>query len=479
MRRDDEQLEDAVSSMSASNQLPILIADDQRDVLEALRLLLKTEGMSSVSVGSPDAALEAVRGREFAAVLMDLNYTRDTTSGAEGMELLEKLRAIDANLPVVVMTAWGTIDLAVRAMRLGAGDFIEKPWENNRLMSILRNQVALGESRREARRLGRAVEILSGGDDDEFIAASKSMQPVLEMIRRVAPSDANVLILGENGTGKGVVADRLHRASSRAGQPFVKVNMGAIAESVFESEMFGHVRGAFTDAKNDRVGRFEVADRGSLFLDEIGNIPVSQQPKLLRVLEDGELERLGSSRTIKVNVRVISATNADLTSDVARGAFRKDLLFRLNTVEIRLPPLRERQEDIVPMARRFLASVARRYRKDGVKLAASAERNLLAYSWPGNVRELSHVIERAVLMSGTGEIADLDFSLAQSPPATAGGPAPGTAAAMEEMTLDQAEEMMVRHALEKSAGNVQRAAELLGLSRAALYRRLEKFGISD
>ena len=462
--------------MSAPAQLPILIADDQRDVLEALRLLLKTEGMASVTVGSPEAALEAVRGREFAAVLMDLNYRRDTTSGQEGMELLEKLRAIDAQLPIVVMTAWGTIDLAVQAMRLGAGDFIEKPWDNNRLMSVLRNQVALGASRRRATRLERAVEILSGGDDEEFIAGSKAMQPVLEMIRRVAPSDANVLILGENGTGKGVVADRLHRGSPRAALPFVKVNMGAIAESVFESEMFGHVRGAFTDAKNDRVGRFEVADRGSLFLDEIGNIPISQQPKLLRVLEDGELERLGSSRTIKVDVRVISATNADLSTDVGRGAFRKDLLFRLNTVEIRLPPLRERREDIVPMARRFLASVARRYRRDGVKLAASAERDMLAYSWPGNVRELSHVIERAVLMSAADEIADLDFSLVHGDTAATAAPA-SAASVVEEMTLDQAEEMMVRHALERSGGNVQKAAELLGLSRAALYRRLEKFGI--
>ena len=460
-------------------ELPILIADDQRDVLEALRFLLKAEGMPSVQAMHPDAVIETLRKQPVAVVLMDLNYTRDTTSGQEGLDLLERIRALDAELPVVVMTAWGTIDIAVEAMRRGANDFVEKPWDNARLLSILRNQAALGATRKRAQKLERENEILRGTDNGEFVAESAAMRPVLDMIQRVGPTEANILILGENGTGKGLIADLIHQNSRRADKPLIKVNMGGIAESVFESEMFGHVRGAFTDAKNDRVGRFEVADRGSLFLDEIGNIPVSQQPKLLRVLEDGELERLGSSRTIKVNVRVISATNADLTSDVARGAFRKDLLFRLNTVEIRLPPLRERQEDIVPMARRFLASVARRYRKDGVKLAASAERNLLAYSWPGNVRELSHVIERAVLMSGTGEIADLDFSLAQSPPATAGGPAPGTAAAMEEMTLDQAEEMMVRHALEKSAGNVQRAAELLGLSRAALYRRLEKFGISD
>jgi DNA-binding NtrC family response regulator len=453
-----------------TDPLPILIADDQRDVLEALRLLLKAEGLGAVTVNSPEAALEAARTRDFGCALIDLNYTRDTTSGQEGLELLGRLRAQDAGLPVVVMTAWATIDLAVRAMQRGAGDFIEKPWENRRLMSVLRNQLALGAAHRYQRRLERENEILRG-PDEEFVAESAAMQPVLAMIRRVGPADANVLVLGENGTGKGVVARLLHEQSKRADRPFVKVNMGGIAETIFESEMFGHVKGAFTDAKSDRVGRFEVADGGTLFLDEIGNIPVSQQPKLLRVLEDGELERVGSSKTVKVDVRIISATNADLAHDVARGAFRKDLLYRLNTVELRLPPLRDRREDVVPMARRFLAAAGQRYGRPGLRLSAGAERTLLAYAWPGNVRELSHVIERAVLMSQHDEIASLDLAA----PATAAG---ATAAGADETeTLDQAEERMVRRALERSEGNVQRAADMLGLSRAALYRRFEKFGI--
>ncbi len=462
-------------TVMSNTALPILIADDQRDVLEALRLLLKAEGLAAVTVSSPDAALAEARSRELACILIDLNYTRDTTSGREGLDLLAKLVELDAETPVVVMTAWGTIEVAVRAMQAGAGDFIEKPWDNQRLMSVLRNQIALGASRRRTRRLAREVEILQGVDD-EFVAESRAMQPVLELIRRVGPADANVLVLGENGTGKGVVAKLLHDNSRRAAQPFVKVNMGGIAESVFESEMFGHVKGAYTDAKADRVGRFEVADGGTLFLDEIGNIPPSQQPKLLRVLEDGELERLGSSKTVKVDVRIISATNAELAADVARGTFRKDLLFRLNTIEIRLPALRERREDIVPMAQRFLARSAARYGKPSIRFAPSAERALLAYGWPGNVRELSHVVERALLMATADVVDTLEFSL---PDALAPLPASraGIAADGPAETLDEAEERMVRAAMERAEGNVQRAAEVLGLSRAALYRRLEKFGI--
>jgi DNA-binding NtrC family response regulator len=465
-----------------TSPLPILIADDQRDVLEALRLLLKAEAITCVCVTSPDEALEAIRTREFGALLMDLNYTRDTTSGQEGMELLARARAADSELPIVVMTAWGTVDLAVRALHQGAADFIEKPWDNQRLLTILRSQLALGAARRRERRLERENEILRGAEDGDFVAQSKAMQPVLELIRRVAPSDANVLVLGENGTGKGVIAQLLHRNSRRADKAFVKVNMGGIAETIFESEMFGHVRGAFTDAKADRVGRFEVADGGTLFLDEIGNIPVSQQPKLLRVLEDGELERVGSSRTVKVDVRVVSATNADLAAEVQKGTFRKDLLFRLNTVEIRLPPLRERKEDILPLARRFAAHFGQRYLKPEIALTPAAERSLLAYSWPGNVRELSHVIERGVLMSAGGAIDQIEFSLpelglvaaAVAAPALAGGDG-----ALDDLTLDQAEERMIRRALERAEGNIQRAADLLGLSRAALYRRLEKFGIAN
>jgi DNA-binding NtrC family response regulator len=453
----------------------ILVADDQREVREALRLLFKAEGIDAVSVDGPRSATEALRKEPFDAALIDLNYTRDTTSGAEGIELLREIRKIDAELPVVVMTAWGTIDVAVEAMRHGAGDFIEKPWDNQRLMSVIRTQLALADSRDEAAKLKRENEILRGGDDEPFIAESPAMRAVLAQLDRVAPTGANVLILGENGTGKGVIARRLHARSQRAHRPLVKVNMGGIPESVFEAEMFGHVRGAFTDAKTDRIGRFELADGGSLFLDEIANIPLAQQPKLLRVLEDGELERVGSSRTITVDVRLISATNADLAAEVARGAFRRDLLFRLNTVELKLPPLRERDEDIALLAESFLAHFARRYQREKLRFAPTAVSALRAYAWPGNVRELSHVIERAVLMLDGDTIDDAALNL--KPEATHALSGAAALAANGSMTVDEAEEQLVRQALERTGGNIQRAATLLGLSRPSLYRRMEKYGI--
>jgi DNA-binding NtrC family response regulator len=446
--------------------LPILIVDDQRDVLEALRLLLKSEGLASQTVSDPGAALAAVKKSQFALALVDLNYTRDTTSGAEGLELLKNLKRADADLPVVVMTAWGSINLAVEAMRLGAGDFIEKPWDNARLMSVLRNQIALGAALRREQRLQEENTLLRG-EDENFIAGSRVMQSVLALVERVAPTDANVLVLGENGTGKGVVARLIHARSRRAERTLVKVNMGGIPDSIFEAEMFGHVRGAFTDAKTDRIGRFELADGGTLFLDEIANIPPAQQAKLLRVLEDGEFERVGSSRTLKVDVRLIAATNADLAAEVAAGRFRKDLLFRLNTVEVRLPPLRERHEDIIPLAEAFLARSAQRYQRIGMHLSGEARRALEEYPWPGNVRELSHVMERAVLTASAEKIVQLDFSL----PSTQ---APAGAAPVR---LEDAEQDMIRNALERCRGNIQKTAEMLGLSRAALYRRLEKFGI--
>ncbi|MBN8727574.1 MAG: sigma-54-dependent Fis family transcriptional regulator [Xanthomonadales bacterium] len=453
----------------------VLVADDQRDIREALRLLLKAEGIGCVAVDGPAAALEGARRQRFDAALIDLNYSRDTTSGAEGLELLRELRKLDAELPIVVMTAWGTIDIAVEAMRLGAGDFIEKPWDNQRLASILRNQLALGAARRNAQRLAAENALLRGGDEEGFIAASPPMRALMAMLERVAPSDANVLILGENGTGKGVLAKRLHALSRRAERPFVKVNMGGIPESVFEAEMFGHVKGAFTDAKADRIGRFELADGGTLFLDEIANIPPAQQPKLLRVLEDGELERVGSSRTIRVDVRLLSATNADLAADVARGLFRKDLLFRLNTVELRLPPLRERGEDIARLAEAFLARFAARYQRQELRFAPSALRALARYDWPGNVRELSHVIERAALLSDAAELDEDALNLKPPAPHDLSGAA--ALAASESLTVEQAEERMVREALERSGGNIQRAASQLGLSRPSLYRRLAKYGI--
>ena len=467
--------------MPTTDKPNILIADDQRDVREALRLLLKSEGWDCVPVEGPAQAIEAMRRQRFDVALVDLNYTRDTTSGAEGLELLRDLKKIDETVPVVVMTAWGTINLAVEAMQHGAGDFIEKPWDNQRLMSVLGNQLALARAHRREQRLSAENALLRGGGDDGFIAESRSMRTLLETLARVAPSDANVLILGENGTGKGVIAQRLHDASGRAGSSFVKVNMGGIPETVFEAEMFGHVRGAFTDAKSDRIGRFELADGGSLFLDEIANIPLAQQAKLLRVLEDGELERVGSSRTLKVDVRLVSATNADLAAEVARGAFRKDLLFRLNTVELQLPPLRERREDIPLLAESFLARFARRYQRDRLRLAPSAQVALAAHAWPGNVRELSHAIERAVLMCSTNVLDAAAFSLAPGSVSVGQGAIaslpPASSAA--GLTVDQAEEHLVRQALAQSGGNIQRAAAALGLSRPALYRRMEKYGIGD
>ena len=458
--------------MSATG-LRILIADDQPDVLQALRLLLKGEGIACVAVSSPEQALERLRAETFDAALIDLNYSRDTTSGAEGLELLAALRRLDAELPVVVMTAWGSIDIAVKAMQAGAADFIEKPWDNRRLINVLGAQLKLARSRRREQRLDTENRLLRGSDAEPFIAQAPSMQPVMEVLRRVAPSDANVLILGENGTGKGVLARLLHRMSRRSAQTMISVNMGGIAASVFESEMFGHTRGAFTDAKSDRIGRFELADGGTLFLDEIANIPAEQQPKLLRVLEDGELERLGSSRTIKLDVRVVSATNAELPAEVAAGRFRKDLLYRLNTVEIRLPPLRERREDIAAMANDLLARFAKRYQRDSLRLSQSALRALEAWHWPGNVRELSHVVERAVLMTSSSLIEQVDVAPSADSTASLAATTGGGA-----LNLEQSEQAMIRQALAQCEGNIQRTAHLLGLSRGALYRRMEKYGLA-
>lgn len=456
--------------MTRASNPTVLLADDQPDVREALRLLLKSEGIASVGVADPAQALDAVRRREFDCALIDCNYSRDTTSGEEGLALLERLRQLAPDLPVVAMTAWGNVPLTVQAMRAGAADFIEKPWDNARLIGILRAQMALSESARRQRRLEAENALLRNDASGDFIAESLAMRRVLGLIERIAPSDANVLVLGENGTGKGVIAQLVHQRSGRAARSLVKVNMGGIAESVFESEMFGHVRGAYTDAKNERIGRFELADGGTLFLDEVGNVPAAQQPKLLRVLEDGEFERLGSSRTQHVDVRLVSATNADLHADVAAGRFRKDLLYRLNTLEVQLPPLRERSEDILPLAHAFLRRSAQRYGRADLRLAPSAERVLKTWRWPGNVRELQHLMERAALLAEHDQIGAAALSF--------GGPTE-PALDIEGMTLEQAESWLVKRALERHHGHVQHAADDLGISRQSLYRRLEKHDMRD
>jgi DNA-binding NtrC family response regulator len=446
----------------------VLVADDQRDVLEALRLLLKSEGIESETVSSPAAVIAALDRRDFDAVLIDLNYARDTTSGAEGLDLLTRLRDLDESLPVIVMTAWGTVDLAVEAMRRGARDFVQKPWENARLLTTLRSQIALARALRRGQRLEAENRILRLDGQPQMIAESPAMKPVLEVIARVGPSSANVLITGENGSGKGMIARALHAASPRASRPLVTLNAGGISEGVFESELFGHVKGAFTDARSDRVGRFELADGGTLFLDEIANVPAGQQAKLLRVLETGEFERLGSSRTRKSDVRVLSATNADPHAEVAAGRFRQDLLFRLNTIEVRVPPLRERREDIPVLAEHFLGIHARRYKKKVAGFERASLQALMEHPWPGNVRELDHAIERAVLLAPGASIRPAELGLRRDPDA---------AGHLEEMSLEQVEEILVQKAMARFGGNVSEAARALGLSRSALYRRLEKYGV--
>jgi DNA-binding NtrC family response regulator len=446
----------------------ILVADDQADVLEALRLLLKGEGYKAEAVNSPARALAVLEQREFDVVLMDLNYARDTTSGQEGLDLLARIQSLDNTLPVVVMTAWGNIELAVEAMRRGARDFIQKPWDNARLLTIIRTQIELARALRKGRRLEAENELLRGSVGPKIIADSPTMRPVLELINRVGPSDANVLITGENGTGKGVVARALHAVSPRASKPLVVVNMGGLSEGVFESELFGHVKGAFTDAKSDRVGRFELADGGTLFLDEIANIPLNQQTKLLRVLETGEFERVGSSKTHRANVRLISATNADLRAEVEAGKFRQDLLFRLNTVEIHLPPLRERRDDVPPLANHFLQQHAQRYRKRLAGFEPAALQVLQEHPWPGNVRELDHAIERAALMAQGTLVKPGDLGLRVSSE---------SAPRLEEMNLEDVERFLIRKTLARFDGNAKKAADALGLSRSAFYRRLEKYGL--
>ncbi len=446
----------------------ILIADDQPDLLESLRLLLKGEGYRIQAATSPAGVLTALEERDFDVLLMDLNYARDTTSGREGLDLLSKIQVLDANLPIVVMTAWANVELAVEAMRRGARDFVQKPWENQRLVSILRTQVELGRALRKGRLLEAENRALRDDGRPELVAESSAMKPVLQVIERVGPSDANVLITGENGSGKQVVAAALHAASTRSGRSMVTVNAGGLSESLFESELFGHVKGAFTDAKTDRVGRFEMADGGTLFLDEIANISPKQQARLLRVLETGELERVGSSRTRKVSVRILSATNADLREEVGTGRFRQDLLFRLNTIEIRVPSLRERREDILPLAGHFLRQHSRRYRKRASAFDNAATQALLEHGWPGNVRELDHLVERGVLMSQGEVVRAADLAL------RAGTPPPGR---LEEMSLEEVEITLIRKALAKFGGNVTQAAQALGLSRSALYRRIQRYAL--
>jgi DNA-binding NtrC family response regulator len=453
--------------MRREEMIRILIADDQRDVLEALRILLKGEGYQTEAATSLAGIFNSLEKKEYALLLMDLNYARDTTSGQEGLSAIPRIRQIDNTLPIVVMTAWATVELAVEAMKRGARDFVTKPWDNQRLLAIVRTQIELASALRRERKLEAENELLRG-TMPSLIADSAAMRPVIEMISRVAPSDANILITGENGTGKSLIARAIHAVSPRAPHAMITVNMGGLSETLFESELFGHVKGAFTDAKTDRAGRFELADESTLFMDEIANIPLAQQAKLLRVIETGDFERVGSSKTLHANVRIISATNSNLEHEVAASRFRQDLLFRLNTIQITLPPLRERRDDIMPLANSFLAQHAERYRKQLAGFDETARERLLQHRFPGNVRELDHIVERAVLMTQDRQIGGNDLGLAND------GREPRN---LEEMGLEEVEAFLIKKALARNDGNARKAAEALGLSRSAFYRRLQQYGL--
>jgi DNA-binding NtrC family response regulator len=460
--------------MSGTPAHRILIADDHADIIEALRLLLKNEGYQTEAVKSPAAAVKAVEARDYSLALIDLNYARDTTSGKEGLDLLSKLQSIDPTLPVVIMTAWANVELAVEAMRRGARDFIAKPWENLRLIAIVKNQIELGGTVRAYRRLEQENQLLRGKQGPALIAQSAAMRPVLELIARVGPSDANVLITGENGTGKGLVAQAIHAVSARGTRPFISVNMGGLPEGVFESELFGHVRGAFTGATSNRRGLFEEAAGGTIFLDEIGELPLSLQPKLLRALEGREVRPVGSNAPRAIDVRVVAATNRRLARAVNDGSFREDLYYRLAVVEIVLPPLRDRAEDIVTLANLFHAGITG---ADGT-LSPQVLESLRSRSWPGNVRELRNFVERSALLGWTTP------EPVEAPPA----PAPATsleALASADLPLKEArdhclvrfEALYITALLRKTRGNVTRAAGLAGVSRRYLHRLILERGL--
>ncbi|MDB5072281.1 MAG: two component, sigma54 specific, transcriptional regulator, Fis family [Candidatus Eremiobacteraeota bacterium] len=438
----------------------ILVADDNRAVLQALTMLFSDDGWRVLAAESPSALLSRCASDSVDVIVLDMNFQRDTTSGQEGIDLIRQLHLSWPQLPVVLMTAWATVERAVEAMQLGARDYVRKPWDNDRLLAACRTQLAL-------RRANAANEPDAGSDDD--MGRSPAIRAVMRMVAAIAPTEASVLIVGEPGTGKELAARAIHERSRRHRGPFVKVHMGALADSLVERELFGHVRGAFTDAGEDRPGRFAAADGGTILLDEIATMTPQHQVKLLRVLQEREYEPLGSTRPIKADVRIIAATNADLKAEIAAGRFRADLFHRLNVVQVALPPLRERADDVLLLADRFLARANARNARSLRGYTEAARAALLRHQWPGNVRELEHAIERAVILAHADFLdeADLAIGAIERSSHPAGGD-----------TLDAVERVAVERALREHAWNVTRAAQALGLTRQALYRRMEKFGFT-
>lgn len=450
----------------------LLIADDDINVLAGLNFLLQDEGYQVTTVTSVEAALAQVKKQAFSCALLDMNFAKDTTSGAEGIELITSLKELDEYLPIVMMTGWATIELAVSAMRLGANDFIQKPWDNERLLATLHTQVTLARSLRVNQRLLEHNQLLQrerAAHQSGLVAQSVAMKRVLSDLSELSKSDMNILLTGENGTGKSRLAQYVHQQSVRSGSPFVSVNMAAIPENLFESELFGHVKGAFTDAKDNRVGRFELAEGGTLFLDEVATIPLSQQAKLLRVLEERQFERVGSSQTLSADVRLLSATNLDLKQAVTDGHFRQDLYYRLNTIEIKVPSLRERPEDIESLAIYFLAGFSQKYHKAAPQLTHSAIQALCDYNWPGNIRELSHLMERVLFTSKGARIEASDLGLIHAEA--------NHSLDNPNLTLDEIEQRILKKRFQYHQENATETAKSLGLSRSGYYRRLVKYGL--
>ncbi|MEH6394524.1 sigma-54-dependent transcriptional regulator [Pseudoalteromonas sp.] len=445
----------------------ILVIDDQADVRMAAIVALNQIGYQCIEAQGPEQALELINSTTISLILLDMNFRLDTTSGEEGLRFLKQLQSLSSTIPVVVMTAWASVDVAVKAMQLGALDFVEKPWNNLRLTAVVQQQLKLSKSNHD----NACLKALNTTQNADYIANSPTMQQLLVRAKRAAKTDASILITGENGTGKSLLAQYIHQHSNRCEQRYVSVNIGAIAPSLFESELFGHKKGAFTDAKEDRLGRFEIANGGTLFLDEIATLPLELQSKMLRVLESQEFEVLGSSQTQIADVRIIAATNAELAKAIEEGEFRRDLLFRLNTIELHIPPLRERLEDIIELANHLLVSHGQKYQRT-MSLTEQAIQALTQYSWPGNVRELSHCIERAVIMSDNDHIKASDLILEQ--PSSEASNSATDKQSLPLLPLEELEKQMIQKALTQFNGNVIAAGEFLGLSKSAIYRRIDK-----
>ena len=450
----------------------ILAVDDNEDILFALKLLLKPHVEKLTTLNSPQRIPELLAKENFDMILLDMNFNKDAISGQEGFDWLGRILEIDPQAVVVFITAYGDAERAVKAIKSGATDFVLKPWQNEKLLATISSSIKLRRSRLEADDLRAKQKEMSAVMDQpfmDFIGSSEKMQEVFSTIKKVAQTDANVLILGENGTGKELVARALHRNSPRRDEVFISVDLGSLSDTLFESELFGHEKGAFTDAKKEKPGRFEISSRGTLFLDEIGNLPIPLQSKILTVIERREVTRVGANRPVPVDVRLICATNSDLYETVNNNLFRQDLLYRINTVEIHLPPLRERGDDIELLSNHFLKIYSKKYRKSLRGITSAAMKKLMHYAWPGNVRELQHAIERAVIMTETPSLEPEDFIL--SPPRKKSGDLE-----FETYNLDEIEKQIIEKVMKHNQGNISQAAQELGLTRTSLYRRIEKYG---